>query len=468
MANPALSSDIEQEASPPRAPSPKPFLRKRKAKTRGTEKIASKSSHQEVVMDKDAMRRHNALERQFNKAKAATQEGSIPALIVVDDAAQPSVPPVASPQVPNIVAWPQGDVILIPQGQNLTCMQGAPLVQAPVPPQALNVAPDTNLTPAVTVLSNAGSCSSGQALDFQSILSQAFASIFQAGLQQQALLNSSGCNTSAPQVSSLTRPSTSSQSYQRLEESVQEEDYLEDFELSDDDENIPDKPAFPGLFRPALFKSLLHKAKVATNMGKVLDPASLSQDTSNPNEALFKLPQPEFDFVPCPDLFSQVIQQPWERPRSISGPTGHDKRMYWAAPELDTLLQLPSVDEPVSSLISSSVLASDVGDGLKVEDKRAEIFFQKTHQAAAWAIRAATSASFFNRASLIWLRQLRDRLPPEEARMHQDVTKLIAAVEYSADASLDAAKFASRALASTVVSRSLLLLRHWRADSKSK
>lgn len=93
---------------------------------------------------------------------------------------------------------------------------------------------------------------------------------------------------------------------------------------------------------------------------------------------------------------------------------------------------------------------------------------RKTHQSAAWAIWAAIAVSFFNRASLIWLCQLRDRLPSEDARIHQDVTKLIAAAEFSADASLDVAKFASRALASSVVSRHLLWLRHWRADTKSK
>lgn len=52
--------------------------------------------------------------------------------------------------------------------------------------------------------------------------------------------------------------------------------------------------------------------------------------------------------------------------------------------------------------------------------------------------------------------------------MHQDVSKIIAAAEYLADASLDAVKFASRAMASTVSSRRLLWLRHWRADMKSK
>lgn len=83
-------------------------------------------------------------------------------------------------------------------------------------------------------------------------------------------------------------------------------------------------------------------------------------------------------------------------------------------------------------------------------------------------IKAATSTSFFNTASLIWLHQLQERLPPEETRLHQDINKLVAATEYSADASLNAAKFASRALASSVTSQRLFWLHNWKADVKAK
>lgn len=107
----------------------------------------------------------------------------------------------------------------------------------------------------------------------------------------------------------------------------------------------------------------------------------------------------------------------------------------------------------MANLTSSSVLSNDIADGLWTEDQKAELAFRKTHNAAAWAVRAATSASFFNRVSLIWLHRLQERLPPEDMRLHQDVNKLVAAMEYSADASLNAVKFTSRDLVSTVTYR---------------
>lgn len=103
-----------------------------------------------------------------------------------------------------------------------------------------------------------------------------------------------------------------------------------------------------------------------------------------------------------------------------------------------------------------------------MENRNAEVALRKTHQAAAWTIRATTLTLFFSRASLIWLCQLQEWLPPDDTRLHQDINKLVAATEYLADASLDAAKFASRALLSAVTSRRLLWLCHWRADMKAK
>lgn len=52
--------------------------------------------------------------------------------------------------------------------------------------------------------------------------------------------------------------------------------------------------------------------------------------------------------------------------------------------------------------------------------------------------------------------------------MHHDINKIIAATEYSADASLNSVKFASRALAASITSRRLFWLRPWKADVKAK
>lgn len=63
---------------------------------------------------------------------------------------------------------------------------------------------------------------------------------------------------------------------------------------------------------------------------------------------------------------------------------------------------------------------------------------------------------------------MQSRVSPEDSCLHQDINKLIAAAEFSADATLNSAKFASRAVASNITSRRLLWLQHWQADMRTK
>lgn len=87
---------------------------------------------------------------------------------------------------------------------------------------------------------------------------------------------------------------------------------------------------------------------------------------------------------------------------------------------------------------------------------------------AAWGIKAATPASFFTRASLLWLKQMQDRVPVSDVRTHQDFNKVVVAAEFTMDATLTSAKFRAWAIASSVTPRHLLWLRHWQADTKRK
>lgn len=51
------------------------------------------------------------------------------------------------------------------------------------------------------------------------------------------------------------------------EDSLLGDEGQREFDLSEDEGLILDSPAFTGLFPPALFKSLLHKARTTTHLG---------------------------------------------------------------------------------------------------------------------------------------------------------------------------------------------------------
>lgn len=68
----------------------------------------------------------------------------------------------------------------------------------------------------------------------------------------------------------------------------------------------------------------------------------------------------------------------------------------------------------------------------------------------------------------MWIKQLHDRLPVSDTRAHQDANKIMAALEYSADATLNSSRFAAKAIGSSITSCRLLWLRQWHVDSKNK
>lgn len=191
-------------------------------------------------------------------------------------------------------------------------------------------------------------------------------------------------------------------------------------------------------------------------------------DSKAAGHSFFVEPTVEAEVVPAPQFFLDMVQHQWGNLGSGPNPTGIEKRLYNMAPELANLLQLPSVDGPVAALTSATPVAMDAMETLKPEDKRVEHALRMAHLASTWVVRAASAASFFNRTSLIWLRQQRARVPPDDLRLHQDISKLVAAVEYSADATLNATQFAARSIAAAVSARCSLWLKNWQADNKNK
>lgn len=244
--------------------------------------------------------------------------------------------------------------------------------------------------------------------------------------------------------------------------------YAEEFQGEDDfsesEQEAHQRPAFKGLFNPTLLKPLLAKAKATAGMGQT----DKGMGSGEQDDFLFSEQPVAADTIPVPDMFLDTIRRQWASPATATRATGLEGQMFEVDATLLSLLEVPKVDAPVAALTSSSVLPPDADDALKAEDRKEETALRRAHLAGSWAVRASTSASFFTRASVRWLRHLQSHLAPEDVRAHQDLSKILAAAEYTADATLAAAKFSARAMASSVTARRMLWLRHWRMDGKNK
>lgn len=78
--------------------------------------------------------------------------------------------------------------------------------------------------------------------------------------------------------------------------------------LSEDEGMAPEPPAFTGLFCPALFKTLLYKAKTTAHIGT--DPAMSDSalGLSDPKDLLFSEPATGNMEIPSSKLFLDVVQ----------------------------------------------------------------------------------------------------------------------------------------------------------------
>lgn len=474
MADPNLSSDLEAESSAPKEVAVSGATgSKAKAKSRVPRALRAQPKTSSA-REKDALRCHKALECQCAKAKPKRSSAAEPASPLVSlpvALLQPVVGDMPHHLPPESLSLNPDTGVIHPE-LDKPLNPGPTLTLHPGPHPEVEIAPASPVCVQPSASAPAGflgSASIDNQLNIHSMLSDALAKILAAGLQQ--CVNPGPSTSVQPTMHGRLpdKPTTlAHREYVSSEDSEAGEEYPDEMEFSEDEDLLPEQPVFTGLFKPSVFKSLLRKAKATTKFGLVPPTAEGAASAKALHDRLFQVAKPDKDVIPCPPLFSEVVQSGWAQPGSLMAPSGLDKKLYCVAPELEDLLALPLVDAPVAALASSSVLSGNMVDGLRSEDRKAELAFRKTHQAAAWAVKAATSTSFFTRASLLWLRQLQERLSPEDTRLHQIVNKLVAAAEYSADASLNAAKFASRALSSAVTSRRLFWLRNWRADAKTK
>lgn len=123
----------------------------------------------------------------------------------------------------------------------------------------------------------------------------------------------------------------------------------------------PEVPTPRGLFRPSLFKSLF-KARTTANTGSKGTPVepSLGLDST---ECLFSEPVLEQEVIPSPKLFLDVIQRLWSQPAEVTPPSNNDKRLFGPGPDLEGLLQMPTMDPPVAALTSPPIVPSDASEG---------------------------------------------------------------------------------------------------------
>ncbi|ETE73867.1 hypothetical protein L345_00290, partial [Ophiophagus hannah] len=171
-------------------------------------------------------------------------------------------------------------------------------------------------------------------------------------------------------------------------------------------------------------------------------------EPSRHGDSLFSKPVVSTEVLPSPHLFLDLVKEQCAPPAAGPRPlTGNFTMwvlpwlMLWLCPLLMLLSLPPSPLAPPPSQRTFSRLTINVPN--------------RPLNAAIKQQRGLSRLRLMRRFSpgLHWMHQLQDRIPASDFRSHQDLNKIIAAAEFTADTTLNSAKFASRTMASVAATR---------------
>lgn len=83
---------------------------------------------------------------------------------------------------------------------------------------------------------------------------------------------------------------------------------LREQDMSEDEDLAPDQLSFVGLFKPQLFRSILHKAKATMGLGISRPSTAIPGEGVSSPVPLFEEPTIEMEEIPGPKLFQDVLQ----------------------------------------------------------------------------------------------------------------------------------------------------------------
>lgn len=342
---------------------------------------SSKEAKALAVKAKEELRLHEVIERSIQKALREASLREVPShseSSPLPAAAPP--PPASTPSglkrtsgTPLPQLSPDRDPVGPPlQAEVHEALFGPP--PGPPTPRAVSPVPSTSAPPPPSESAKGAPVASSITPDLAVFIQEAIQKGVQLELQWRTLswvsnLASSQVDIEGSQFAEVTTPagvdapSMTSEHPSLLDQEARDQD------LSDDEDLSPDQPSFVGLFKPQLFRSLLHKAKATTCLGVSHSTLSSPGQVADSAIPLFEEPVPEVEEIPGPKLFKDVLLRQWSNPASGPNPNSLDRRLYNLAPDISSLLQVPTIDPPIVALSTPSNLAAPPEDSLRPKEK---------------------------------------------------------------------------------------------------
>lgn len=170
-----------------------------------------------------------------------------------------------------------------------------------------------------------------------------------------------------------------------------------------------------------------------------------------------------------PVSFKQIIEAEWQEPSRTRRAPKTISKLYAMPDETKVLLKVPSVDQPVAAVAVLPTIIPSEGEGGPKDscDPRVESALKRGFETSALALQASVANSVMARAMLSWIEDLEKSGEKLSRAGRNSLKKISLAAAFTANSSLDALQFTAKSLASNVVARRSVWLRHWEVDQDS-
>lgn len=200
-----------------------------------------------------------------------------------------------------------------------------------------------------------------------------------------------------------------------------------------------------------------------------LEVTAITPQASTPLSRAKTYPQgpPKPQVVPFPEALEHVFSSEW-------GNNTHPKhhkildKLYTLPDPIMKKLKVPSVDAPVVAVSLATILPSEGESGPKDScDKRVEQALKRSFESASQIFRASVTSSIFSRATYAWAEELATSDNSLSRRTRRTLKKMVLSAAAAADCAYDSIQLAARSMATNVLARRHIWLRHWKGDLAS-
>uniref|UniRef100_A0A803JXE6 Lamina-associated polypeptide 2 alpha C-terminal domain-containing protein n=1 Tax=Xenopus tropicalis TaxID=8364 RepID=A0A803JXE6_XENTR len=187
-------------------------------------------------------------------------------------------------------------------------------------------------------------------------------------------------------------------------------------------------------------------------------------------DKLFSSPQRQQRHFPVHNTVEELIKKEWKTPdRRLAKDKRVDTLYPFAQTHKDLWDNIPKVDAPVARLAKRTTIPLEDGTSFRDPmDRKAESLLKNIFASSTSAFKPTISSACISSTVVLWLEEALTAVTDESFDMHGQLSKILNAVHFLCDSSMDTLQLLAKTSAMSIGARRALWMKTWSADPASK